>query len=281
MASKRRGNPDLFDGIRVGDRVTIVNRFGQERSGRATIHNRAQDLWVLNMGGPHGTPGIATRENVTRVSGGRRNPYSAKARYRHTRLRAPKRFVRGSFRTTKRRRGVRVVVGKLKGERRRVRKGPRRGRAVLTAQAVLTPKRRCNAARSEGKAWGRAGKLVEEMLRGAPTKARLRALQVTVHRMEEQLSRGVHANPTLAVIGNPGKVSHVLSDDVQAVLYRHAADGRDYVHPFGRGVAVKNKRDGSTVVRAAVSAQSGVRALLLADGSVLLRHPTKRIWGVF
>lgn len=67
-------------------------------------------------------------------------------RYRHRRLRAPGRFAKGSFRLTKRRgrRGVRVVVGRLKGERRRVKRGPRKGRAVFTAQATLTPKRRRN-----------------------------------------------------------------------------------------------------------------------------------------
>lgn len=162
----------------------------------------------------------------------RRNPYSRRARYRHKRLRSPKRFVPGTMRLTKRRRGVRVVVGKLKGERRRVKRGPRKGRPVLTAQAVLTRKR------------GR--------------------------------------NPTLAVFGNPPpRVRGVLSWDVQAVLYRHATDKQDYVHPFGKGVTVQNKQDGSTVVRAAVTARSGVRAFLLDDGSVLLRHPTKRLWGDF
>lgn len=98
-----RRNPDLFDSIKFGDRVTIVNRFGQERTGRATIHNREADLWVLNMGGPHGTPGIATRENVTRVKGsGRRNPYGPRAKYRHKRLRSPRRFARKSLRLTDR-----------------------------------------------------------------------------------------------------------------------------------------------------------------------------------
>lgn len=66
-----RLNPDLFDAIRPGDRVTIVNRFGQQQTGRATIINRKDDVVVLNMGGPHGTPGIATRENVVRVVPGK------------------------------------------------------------------------------------------------------------------------------------------------------------------------------------------------------------------
>ena len=48
--------------IRVGDRVTIVNHFDQERTGRAVMLGPAG--WVLNMGGKHGTPGIATVENT-------------------------------------------------------------------------------------------------------------------------------------------------------------------------------------------------------------------------
>ncbi len=55
----------LIECIRRGDRVTIVNRFGQESTGRAVMPGPAG--WVLNMGGPHGTPGIATSENVVRV----------------------------------------------------------------------------------------------------------------------------------------------------------------------------------------------------------------------
>ena len=56
----------LIDLIRAGDRVTIVNRFGQERTGRAVMPCIAGG-WVLNMGGAHGTPGIANDENTVRV----------------------------------------------------------------------------------------------------------------------------------------------------------------------------------------------------------------------
>lgn len=62
-AAKSTGS--LYDAIRHGSRVTIVNRFGQERSGKAVMRGPAG--WVLNMGGAHGTPGIATPENVVRV----------------------------------------------------------------------------------------------------------------------------------------------------------------------------------------------------------------------
>ena len=56
----------LVDAIRAGDRVTIVNRFGQEHSGRAVMRSSIGG-WVLNMGGPHGTPGLADDSNITRV----------------------------------------------------------------------------------------------------------------------------------------------------------------------------------------------------------------------
>lgn len=276
-------NPgDLFDSIRVGDRVTIVNRFGQERTGRATIPNREVGVWVLNMGGPHGTPGIATRDTVVRVTGAkRRNPGA----YRHKRLRRPSRFVSGSLRLTKRRKGVRVVVGKLKGERRRVKRGKRRGRPVVTAQAILTAKRKGRkgnpVAYSERKAWA-AVRTIARRLRPTRDDDRtdVAALGVLADYMLEQLGKGVHVNPALAIFGaNPPRRAGILSNEVQAVLYRHAGNGRDYVHPFGKGVRVVNKRDGSSLIRAAASARSGVRATLLSDGSVLLRHPTKPLWG--
>ena len=58
----------LIDSIKHGDRVTIVNRFGQERTGFAVMRS-SHGGWVLNMGGPHGTPGLADDSNVVRVQG--------------------------------------------------------------------------------------------------------------------------------------------------------------------------------------------------------------------
>lgn len=55
----------LLDSIKGGDRVTIINRFGQERTGSAVFRGPAG--WVLDMGGAHGIPGIATAENITKV----------------------------------------------------------------------------------------------------------------------------------------------------------------------------------------------------------------------
>jgi hypothetical protein len=56
----------MYNQIRNGSRVTIVNRFGQTHTGRAVMLGPGG--WVLNMGGPHGTPGIATPENVVKVT---------------------------------------------------------------------------------------------------------------------------------------------------------------------------------------------------------------------
>lgn len=55
-----------MDAIRSGDRVTIVNRFEQARTGRAVM--RGPHGWVLNMGGAHGTPAIADERNIIRVT---------------------------------------------------------------------------------------------------------------------------------------------------------------------------------------------------------------------
>lgn len=32
------------------------------------MYNRRDDYWVLNMGGPHGTPAIASRQNTVKVA---------------------------------------------------------------------------------------------------------------------------------------------------------------------------------------------------------------------
>ena len=52
--------------IKMGDRVTIVNRFGQQRTGRAVMPS-SHGGWVLNMGGRHGTPELADNSNITKV----------------------------------------------------------------------------------------------------------------------------------------------------------------------------------------------------------------------
>lgn len=67
-----------FNLIKHGDRVTILvpNGIGRngveykERTGRAVMLGPAG--WVLNMGGPYGTPGIASEENTVRVRKPRR-----------------------------------------------------------------------------------------------------------------------------------------------------------------------------------------------------------------
>jgi hypothetical protein len=58
----------LYERIKPGSRVTIVNRFGQRKAGRAVMRGPAG--WVLNMGGRYGTPDIASPANVVKVSGG-------------------------------------------------------------------------------------------------------------------------------------------------------------------------------------------------------------------
>lgn len=59
----------VLDSIRIGDRVTIRTPQGQSVSGKAVMRGPAG--WVLNMGGPHGRPGIATEKNVISVKAGK------------------------------------------------------------------------------------------------------------------------------------------------------------------------------------------------------------------
>lgn len=70
---------DFQRSIHHGDKVTIlipngIGRDGVEyrpKTGRAVMHS-ANGGWVLNMGGRHGTPGIATVENTVRIQKARK-----------------------------------------------------------------------------------------------------------------------------------------------------------------------------------------------------------------
>ena len=56
--------------IGAGDRVTIVNQFGQQQTGRVVMAGPAG--WVLNVGGAHGTAKIASNQNIVKVRKGRK-----------------------------------------------------------------------------------------------------------------------------------------------------------------------------------------------------------------
>jgi hypothetical protein len=55
----------LVDTISAGDIVTIITPHGQKLKGRAVM--KGPHGWVLNLGGKHGTPAIASDENVSKV----------------------------------------------------------------------------------------------------------------------------------------------------------------------------------------------------------------------
>jgi hypothetical protein len=57
----------LYNSIRHGTEVMIETPHGSRLTGRAVMLGPAG--WVLNLGGPHGTPGIASEENVIWVTG--------------------------------------------------------------------------------------------------------------------------------------------------------------------------------------------------------------------
>ena len=57
----------LFNSIQNGSRVAIQAPRGSLLEGRAVMRGPAG--WVLNLGGSHGTPGIASESNTIWVSG--------------------------------------------------------------------------------------------------------------------------------------------------------------------------------------------------------------------
>lgn len=52
----------LIAAARPGDRVTIATPQGNKRTGRVTLAYSTH--LVLNLGGKHGTPGVATADNI-------------------------------------------------------------------------------------------------------------------------------------------------------------------------------------------------------------------------
>lgn len=53
-------------GIRHGDRVTFLDRFGKQHTGRVVMRSSSGG-WVLNMGGAHGTPAVVHEDQIVKV----------------------------------------------------------------------------------------------------------------------------------------------------------------------------------------------------------------------
>lgn len=56
-----------FSDIGVGDTVMLQTPHGGFIQGRAVMRNRDYACWVLNAGGPHGTPKIVDADNFVRI----------------------------------------------------------------------------------------------------------------------------------------------------------------------------------------------------------------------
>jgi hypothetical protein len=124
----------------------------------------------------------------------------------------------------------------------------------------------------ERQAWQHVRMYAEAILshKATPTiHRRAEEIRQWAEMMLEQLERGIHENPTLAVLGNPpAKVVGTLSNRLYEVRYLHKGEGR-----------------GSEAERRQVRGKPfyhtftpGSKVLLLEDGSVWIKHPTKRLW---
>jgi hypothetical protein len=58
----------MIDSVCSGDRVTIITPHGSCLTGRAVMRVADGAGWVLNLGGPHGTPGLAYANNTIKVT---------------------------------------------------------------------------------------------------------------------------------------------------------------------------------------------------------------------
>jgi hypothetical protein len=72
--------------------------------------------------------------------------------------------------------------------------------------------------------------------------------------MLEQLARGVHenprrrTNPVMGLIANEAPAVFTVSTRVKEIVYIHAQDGDEYVHPFAPGVSATFLQDGRCVL---------------------------------
>ena len=72
--------------------------------------------------------------------------------------------------------------------------------------------------------------------------------------MRAQLGRGIHtnprrrANPVMGLIANESPAVFTVSKRVKEIVYIHAQDGEEYVHPFAPGVSATFLQDGRCVL---------------------------------
>lgn len=168
----------------------------------------------------------------------KRNPTGSRARYVHRRVRSPRSFVRGSFRTIKAGK-ARVILGRLKGDRRRTRTGRRR----LTVQAILTPKKNpLSETEMLKRIQGWAGQI--RVGSRVPQWARFLAEQIEDRAMAliDQIAHGIHENPQLAVVGANPPMGRVIE-----IRYRRDRGKYPgyYRHVFRRHPVMVALADGS------------------------------------
>ena len=103
--------------------------------------------------------------------------------------------------------------------------------------------------------------LAQDILNGGTIKeAKDNAATIVVYcdSLLGQLASGVHANPSLVTFaaGNP---SVVMSDHVQAIMYRHKKDGEFYIHTFGgRDIPIREHRGRQCIYFDELPAKTGV-----------------------
>lgn len=236
------GSGSILDAIRAGDRVRIVNRFGQEHEGRAVM--RGPGGWVLNMGGRHGTPAIATADNITKVRRPRGNPAPPAGKGPLWELFAHPAVVLGprgrSLALSRFKRDGLAVWLRMDGSAVLFRRGPGGRRVQRTWRAVSS---------------ANAREILAELASSNPVQYEGDDRPTPRKRPKPRKPR-----PPKPPRENPRRA--LLGRRLYALEYQHAEDGERYRHDFGRGVEM--------------FAQS--------DGTVLLRHrehPRKRVWADF
>lgn len=153
--------------------------------------------------------------------------------------------------------------------------------------------------RSESHVLRRTIAVLEEIARSEDVPSRIRkVLRDRINdlgRLTEQVAGGYHRNARdvhididahnvrrnpLMIFGNPPAGGKLFGSDVQAVLYRHAEDGKYYCHGFGDADVDLISSGGSVTINGLLP-RTGVRMSAVKDGTIVIHKRGVDLWKEF
>lgn len=239
----------------VLDAVALARQLGVQVEGKpisAPVSGPEYEKVILALhkaGVGHNLEGEAYTKRIVAGKGDyvRGNPATPKAR----------RFVAAKIRTLRREGkperaavGEALAIGRRRGFR-SIPKRPRRANPLAERNTIVSEREAWKAVESA------ALRILERKV-GAATAGAIHGYAENIRNwavvMLDQLKAGVHenprrrANPVLGLIANESPAVFTVSKRVKEIVYIHAQDGEEYVHPFAPGVSATFLQDGRCVL---------------------------------